>query len=115
MALLKARHEQRRDIADKNTLIEVAESVELDMNRFQKDLEDRKLLAKLAQDHTSAVETIGVFGTPTLVFPEKQAVFLKMSSPPSAEESVAVFSELSHLAEQRRYIQEVKRPQPPTA
>jgi len=112
IALLKARHEQRQDIADMSTLTQVAESVNLDMARFQKDFSDRKPLAKLAEDHTFAVETLGVFGTPTLVFSENQAVFLKMS-PPSGEDCLSVFAEVRQLAEQRRHIQEIKRPQPP--
>lgn len=109
MALLRARHEQRRDIADKNTLIEVAESVDLMMAQFQDNLSDRQLLAKLAEHHTFAVESLGIFGTPTLVFPERQAIFLKMSSPP-LDECLAVFTELRRLVERRRYIQEMKRP-----
>ena len=110
IALLRARHEERQDIADMNTLIEVAEGVGLEMIQFQKDLTNRQLLAKLAEDHTFAVETLGVFGTPTLVFPERQAIFLKMSAPPSPEECLSVFAELRHLVEQRRNIHEIKRP-----
>ena len=113
IALLKARHEQRRDIADSNILIEVAESAGLDMNQFQKDLGDRRLLARLAEDHTFAVETLGIFGTPTLVFPDGQVIFLKLS-PPSSEERLSVFSEVGTFAERRRYIQEIKRPQRPS-
>ena len=112
IALLKARHEQRRDIADMNALIEVAESVGPEMTRFQKDLSDRQLLAKLAEDHTFAVETLGIFGTPTIVFPKGQAIFLKMAPPPSPEECLPLFTKLRHLIEQTRYIQEIKRPQP---
>jgi len=111
IALLRARHEQRRNIADMDTLIEVAKSVDLEMAHFQKDVRDRQLLAKLAEDHTFAVETLGIFGTPTLVFPERQAIFLKMSPPPSPEECLSIFTELRHLAERRRCIHEVKRPQ----
>lgn len=110
MALLRARHEQRRDIADVDTLAEVAESVGLEMTQFQRDLADSQLLTKLAEDHTFAVESLGVFGTPTLVFPESQAIFLKMSLPPSPEDCLPVFTELYHLVDQRRYIQEIKRP-----
>ena len=110
MALLRARHEQRRDIADRDTLIEVAESVDLVMSQFQDNLSDRQLLAKLAEDHTFAVENLGIFGTPTIVFPERQAIFLKMSSPPP-DDCLSVFSELRHLVNRRRYIQEIKRPQ----
>ncbi len=115
IALLRARHEQRQDIADISTLVQVAKSVNLEMSQFQKDLGDRQLLAKLAEDHTLAVETLGIFGTPTLVFPEGQAVFLKMSPPPSPEECLSVFTEVHSLAEQRQYIQEIKRPQRPNA
>ena len=112
-ALLEARHEQRRDIADMNILAEVAGSVGLDMAQFQKDLADRRLLARLAEDHTFAVEVLGVFGSPTLVFPQRQAIFLKMSSPPPPSDCLSVFTELHHLADQRRYIQEIKRPNAP--
>ena len=110
IALLKARHEQKRNIADVETIIEVAENAGLDMSRFRKDVLDRQLLSKLAEDHTFAVETLGVFGTPTLVFPEKQAIFLKMSPPPPPEECLSVFNELCGLVCNRRYIREIKRP-----
>jgi len=109
-ALLKARHEDKRDIADLAVLTEVAESIGLDIDRFRKDISDRRLLDKLAEDHIFAVETLGIFGTPTLVFPEQKAVFLKMSPPPSPEEALSVFEDISHLAMDRQQIKEIKRP-----
>jgi len=113
MALLRAKHEQSRDIADVNTLIEVAVSSGLEMPRFQEDLSNRQLLAKLAEDHALAAESLSVFGTPTIVFPEGQIVFLKMMSAPPPEECLQLFMEIRHLAEQRQYVQEVKRPARP--
>ena len=110
IALLKARHEKYLDIADISTLLEVAESAGAEIARFQKDLGNRQLLSTLADDHTFAVETLGIFGTPTIVFPEKRAVFLKMSTPPPRRECFSVFTELRHLAQRRGYIQEIKRP-----
>ena len=110
MALLSAKHEENRDIADMKTLIEVAESAGLEMTRFQKDLNDRRLLTALAMDHSYAVEALGIFGTPTLVFPENQAIFLKMSPPPVPDECLSVFNEVFNLAYRRRNIREVKRP-----
>ena len=95
-----------------DTLAEVATSIGLEMTQFQRDLSDRSLLTRLAEDHTFAVEKLGVFGTPTLVFPEGQALFLKMSTPPSPEESLSVFTDIHYLSDRRRYIQEIKRPQP---
>lgn len=113
IALLKARHEKRRDIADIDTLLEVGKSVDLEMTRFQKDLSDIGLLARLGEDHTFASEELGIFGTPTLVFPGRQTIFLKMSSVPASKECVSFFTELVHFASQRRYIQEIKRCQYP--
>ena len=110
IALLKAKHEQKRDIADVNTLIEVANNNGLEMKQFKNDLSNRQLLTKLANEHTYAVEELGVFGTPTLVFPEKQAIFLKMSPPPSQKECLPLFDELFDLAYRRRVIREIKRP-----
>ena len=110
IALLRAKHEQQRDIADTNTLIEVAHNTGLEMKQFKNDLSNRQLLTKLAKDHTFAVEKLGVFGTPTLVFPEKQAIFLKMSPLPSPKECLSVFIELFNLACKRRNIREIKRP-----
>ncbi len=112
IALFGAKHERHRDIADVNTLAEVAESVGLDMPQFRENLTDRHLLTRLAEDHTFAVDTLGVFGSPTIVFPERQAIFLKMSLPPPLEDCLSVFTELRQMAERRSYIQEVKRLNP---
>ncbi len=111
IALLKAKHEKREDIADIDTIINVAESVNLQMARFKEDLGSPQLLAKLGEDHTFAIRTLGVFGTPTLVFPERQAIFLKLAVPPSIEDSLAVFTELSNLARRRECIMAIKRPE----
>ena len=111
ISLFKARHEKRQDISDMDTIIKVSESAGLDMALFRKDLSDCRMLTKLGKDHAFAAQTLGVFGTPTLVFPERQAIFLKMAAPPPPEESLAVFAELSHLADRRQYILEVKRPE----
>ena len=110
MALLNARHEEQQDISDMAVLTSVAEGAGLDMDRFDKDFTGHQLLARLAEDHTYAAETLHVFGTPTLVFPEQQAVFLKMAPPPSSEEAVAAFGEVRTIAEDRRQIREIKRP-----
>ena len=94
------------------TLNQIAESVNLEMAQFEKDYSDRHLLDKLAEDHTFAVEVLGIFGTPTLVFPENRAIFLKML-PPLPEDSLSIFNEVRNIAELRQNIQEIKRPQPP--
>jgi predicted DsbA family dithiol-disulfide isomerase len=108
-ALLRARHVDKRNIADLEVLSEVAESVGVDVKQFREDIGDRRLLKRLSEDHTFAVDTLGVFGTPTLIFPKRKAVFLKMTPPPNPEESVAVFEDVRRLVEDRYQIKEIKR------
>ncbi len=112
-ALLHARHQQGKDIADRGVLTEVAAAAGLELSRFREDLARRELLARLTEDHATAVEQFGVFGTPTIVFPGGQATFLKLAEVPPAEEALAVFHELLKMATARAYIREVKRPQRP--
>ena len=110
VVLLEATHEQGRDIADINILIELARGIGLDIGQFQKDINSRGVLARLAKDHTVAVETLGVFGTPTLVFPGEKPVFLKLVAPPPPSDSLDVFDEIRRISEHMQYITEIKRP-----
>ncbi|MEE8420035.1 MAG: DsbA family protein [Dehalococcoidales bacterium] len=110
MALLEEKHGRKSDIDDMKVIIRVAQRLGLEMDRFREDFSRRQSLDRLAEEHTFAVEKLGIFGTPTLVFPDGQAIFLKMSPPPSPEESLAVFRELSNLACHRSNILEIKRP-----
>jgi len=108
--LLKARHEEKRFFTDRETLVLAAQRAGLDVERFQRDLEDRSLLQRLGQDHTEAVEKYHAFGVPTFVFENGQAAYLKMNPPPPKEEAAAVFEDLYRTMAQRPYIYELKRP-----
>ena len=112
LALLRARHEDRRDIADRDVLVDVATSVGLDAARFREDLADRSLVEKIVQDHTEAVEQHGVFGTPTFVFPNGASAFLKILRTPD-EDAPRLLELLSEVMGSWGYIGEIKRPQPP--
>lgn len=113
MALLEARHEHAKKIFLRETILDAAREAGLDLTRFEADLANPALLAKLAEDHTDAVEQYGVFGTPTLVFANGRAAYLKMKPAAPAEESLAVWSDLAQTIVHRPYIEEVKRPVPP--
>lgn len=112
MALLAARHQEKRDLTDPAMVNGVAEAVGLDMRRFRKDLADPQLVREVGASHTRAVEEHGVFGVPTLVFPNGHAAFLKMFVPPEAE-AVAVFDSLLPVIGEVKHVGEIKRPQPP--
>ena len=113
MALLRAKHVEKKDIANREALIGLAREEGLDMDKFRADLLSRKLLAKIGADYTRGVEEHGVWGTPTLVFNGRHAAYLKLKPAPPPEESVKVFEELFDLIHGRPYVIEVKRPRLP--
>jgi hypothetical protein len=112
IALLRARHEDRVNIGDKEVLMQVAGSVGLDLEKLRTDMEDTAVKDQVVADHLEAVETYGVFGTPTFVFPNGAAAFVKMLKPPAGK-APRVLEMLSELMSEHIYIGEVKRPQPP--
>ena len=114
LALLTARHGERERIPlnEDESLINIAKAVGLDVDRFKEDLKDPELVELVGRDHTEATEKHGAFGTPTFVFENGQAAYLKTFIPPE-EESLEAFEEFAGLMSKRSYIGEVKRPQPP--
>lgn len=113
LALLRSRHENQRDVAQIETLIDAATTAGLDVERFRADLKDRSLDERLAHDHTQAVDEYGTFGTPTFVFPNGNAAYVRMRPVAPPDQTMETFDSLRHLMEDRPYIQEVKRPVPP--
>ena len=114
LALLKARHggEERIPLNEEEPIVDLAREVGLDVGRFQEDLKDRSLMERIGRDHAEAVETHGVFGTPTFVFDNDAAVYLKSFIPPE-EDSVAFFEHFVAIMSQMSFVGELKRPQPP--
>jgi predicted DsbA family dithiol-disulfide isomerase len=110
LAMLQARHAEKKDISDQEVLIALAREAGLDMERFRKDLADRNLLAKIGEDYTRGVQEHGIWGTPTLVFNGQRAAYLRLKPAPPAEESVKLFEELFAIICRRPYVLEVKRP-----
>ena len=68
-ALLALKHEEGQDHGKRSTLNEAASRAQLDLTRFAADLEDRRLLKEIESDYVTGREGLGVFGTPTFVFP----------------------------------------------
>jgi len=56
--------------------------------------------------------TQGIFGTPTFIFEDGTAAFLKTFTPPE-DDSLAAFENMVMMARNRPYFGELKRPQPP--
>jgi hypothetical protein len=112
LTLLKARHEDRKDLSDPEVIMEAARVSGLDIARFREDLADEGIRKDMGESHTRAVEEYGTFGVPTFVFPNGTASFLKVYPPPEGE-AVEMFESLINLMGKWNYVGEVKRPQPP--
>ena len=112
-ALLEGRHERRVDFREPPELEVVAQHAGLDINRYRKDIEDPSILAQVEADHFYGVQTHGIFGTPTFVFPNGEAFFMRIKAPATAVEAATTWDNLLAAFVDRGNISEVKRPQKP--
>jgi protein-disulfide isomerase-like protein with CxxC motif len=113
MALLRARHEHGADIDEVGVIEQIAEDSGLDLERFRKDMADSQIASALERDHRSAVEDHGVFGTPTFVC-GAGAAYVRLSEPPAASDSVAIFDRIISIVAEEPRILEIKRPVKPS-
>ncbi|WP_038040491.1 DsbA family oxidoreductase [Thermorudis peleae] len=111
-ALLRLRHEERRDLADPETIFEAARRAELDLDAFDRAFK-QATLAALARDHEEGVQHYGVFGTPTLVFPNGRAAYLRLSTLPEEAKRGALWEQLVEMIANTPEVDEIKRPTPP--
>jgi 2-hydroxychromene-2-carboxylate isomerase len=112
MALLRARHEDKKDLNDQSVMDEAAIKAGLDIARWREDAADPELLTIIAESHTKAVEEYGAFGVPTFVFAGGKSTFLKMFIPPD-EQATEIYETLTKAMSQFDHVGEFKRPQPP--
>jgi predicted DsbA family dithiol-disulfide isomerase len=111
-AMLNARHRDRLELDDMPVVEKLASDVGLDMDEFRRDVADRGTLRVLARDHQAAVAEHGVFGTPTFVFADGAAAYVRLTQAAS-ENGVEVFDRLVAVAAAEPQILEIKRPRKP--
>jgi predicted DsbA family dithiol-disulfide isomerase len=114
MPLLEARHRDRLDIDQIEVVERVAVDCGLDLERFRKDLADPRVLEPLAKDHRHAIGQHGVFGTPTFVFQDGGAAYVRLAEAPDSASSSRVFERVVLIAAGEPSILELKRPRKPT-
>ena len=108
LALQKARHQDGLQVDAAATHRLVAEGAGLDIARWASDLEGADF-SKLARDHSEAVRK-GVFGVPTLVWPEGRSYYLKINDLIPAERAVALYDAVESIHRFAEVI-EVKTPE----
>ena len=111
LATFEARHDQGKDIADRKVLRDIAKYAGLDPVRFEQDMAREETWRAVGEDHIESKREYGVFGVPTLVFGQRQAVFVKLESiPESKEERISLFELIYGMGVRRPYLLELKRP-----
>jgi len=111
LAAFKARHDEQKDIADRSVLSNIAREARLDSVQFERDMDKRETWQAMGEDHLESKRKYEVFGVPTLVFGQGQAVFVKLEAiPDSKEERISLFELISEMAEKKPYLRELKRP-----
>lgn len=110
IALLRARHRDRLNIDDGNVIDGVAAASGLDLDRFRRDIADPASLRALARDHQEARNRHGVFGTPTFVFADGAAAYVRLAQLPVNGDAVRILDEIVSIAAGEPDILEIKRP-----
>ena len=108
--LLRARHRDRLDLDDAAVVELVAAEAGLDVERFRHDVADRSILDSVEADHHHAVAEHGVFGTPTIVFGDGAAAYVRLSESAPGDGALDVFDRLLTVAASEPRILEIKRP-----
>mgnify|MGYP001813691051 CR=1 FL=1 len=109
LAVLRERHQRGHKLGEPEMLRAMADSADLDLTAFDRDLGDPACLDRLAQDHTRA-EALDVFGAPTFVFPGAGPAYLKLTRVLTVEEALGFWSEFHSTVATRPYVLEIKRP-----
>ncbi len=112
-ALLKLKHEEEQDHGKRKTLDDAASRAGLNLERFGADLADRELLREIRDDYRFARDEIGVFGTPTFVFPGGQSAYVQLMPAPSSDEAVRLWEDFVRLVRDTPVLREIKRPRKP--
>jgi protein-disulfide isomerase len=110
---LTLKHEEGQDHGKRSTVDEAASRAGLDLTRFAADLDDSGLLVEIKNDYIAGREGLGVFGTPTFVFPNGQSAYLRILPPPPAEEAIPLWQDFVREVRDRPFLHEIKRPRPP--
>ena len=109
-ALLQARHRDRLDIDEVAIVEQVAVESGLDLKRFRKDIADPDIIRALARDHELAVSEHDIFGTPTFLFPDGAAAYVRLAEVLSGAEAERAFKRIVSIVVDEPHILEIKRP-----
>jgi predicted DsbA family dithiol-disulfide isomerase len=108
LSMFDARHKYDKVPGKNDAMTSCAKKAKLDLEQFKADMADPSLKARLEQDHVGGVEQHGVFGTPTIVFPNGAAIYVKMRPAAPKTQTLKVWKQIVAMSEQE-YLSELKK------
>ena len=108
-ALMRLVHEEHRELGDKQTLLGAAAIAGLDIEQFQTDWHDSHLGLQAFTSHIEGREMYRVFGTPTLLFPDGQAIHLELNQVPVLAQVVTLWQTILTVAQSQLAVRQIKR------
>lgn len=108
LALQRARHEDHLPVDQRSTHRRAAERAKLDVARWEMDLQTADF-GTLVREHAVAVRR-GVFGVPTLVWPEGRSYYLKITDLIPGDRAVALYDAIETVHRFGEVI-EIKTPE----
>jgi protein-disulfide isomerase-like protein with CxxC motif len=110
MAVFRAYHVDKRDIANPLELLAIAREVDIDTTVLAEDLRTRKYRESVGADHMEGDEQHDIFGVPTILFNGEQPTFIKLAAGEwEGADDLELFHTLVGLAT-RPHVMEVKKP-----
>jgi hypothetical protein len=111
MAVFRAYHLDKRDIANPLELLAIAREVDLDPTVLAENLRIRRYREEVGADHEEGDEQYDIFGVPTILFDGQQPTFVKLEAGTwEGTEDVELFHALGNIAATRPYVLEIKKP-----
>jgi len=110
LAIFRAYHVHKRDIANPLEILAVARETEIDTTVLAEDLRTRKYKNAVGVDHTEASEPHNIFGVPTILYSGQEPTFVKLAAGAwEGSDDLELFHDLTKLAT-RPYVLEIKKP-----
>jgi predicted DsbA family dithiol-disulfide isomerase len=113
-ALYKQRHVVGRNLSKQDVLEAAAAEAGLDLDQFRADLASDEVFGIIEDDYTTA-RSLGVFGTPTIVFENGEGAYLQVDYRNLPKDPVTFWNEFVTTVRDRPEVREIKRPKRPKA
>jgi len=110
MAVFRAYHVHKRDVANLLELLAIARQVDIDTSVLAEDLRTRKYKQEIGADHTESSEPHNIFGVPTILCNGQEPTFVKLAAGTwEGSEDLELFHDLFKITP-RPYVLEIKKP-----